>query len=114
MTLGLYVPWYVAARHRFFMNHTAFKGKRFVSNLSGRSVLAVGGPAFLITVVTFGLALPWAITRWRTLLTHNTWYSAALDASELSSIRDEAASSTLEGLGEAGDVLGEIGDLFGL
>jgi uncharacterized membrane protein YjgN (DUF898 family) len=68
----------------------------------------------LVTIVTLGLALPWAVTRWRTLLTHSTHYAGRIDAEQLESIRDSAASGTLEGLGEAGELFGEIGDLFGV
>jgi uncharacterized membrane protein YjgN (DUF898 family) len=114
ISLGLYVPWFIAARHRFFVRNTRFDGKRMHSDLTGGAVLAIGGPAMLVTIVTLGLALPWAVTRWRTLLTHSTHYAGRIDAEQLESIRDSAASGTLEGLGEAGELFGEIGDLFGV
>jgi uncharacterized membrane protein YjgN (DUF898 family) len=114
VSLGLFVPWFIAARHRFFVRNTRFDGKYMRSDLTGGAVLAIGGPAMLVTIVTLGLALPWAVTRWRTLLTHSTYYAGRIEAEQLGSIRDSAASSTLEGLGEAGELFGEIGDLFGV
>jgi uncharacterized membrane protein YjgN (DUF898 family) len=113
ITLGLYLPWYVAARERFFISGTRFRGKRFVSRLTGKDVLAIGGPAMLLSVLTLGLALPWAVARWRALIVHTTRYAGEVDLDEMESFTS-AASSTLEGIGEAGDALGELGDLFGV
>jgi uncharacterized membrane protein YjgN (DUF898 family) len=112
VTLGIYAPWYIANRLRFFVGKTGFRNRRLVSRITGRQVLAVGGPAMLLTIFTLGLALPWAIVRWRTLLAHTTYYAGELDTAELESFAS-SASSTLEGIGEAGDALGELGDMFG-
>ncbi|QDV07945.1 Tetratricopeptide repeat protein [Planctomycetes bacterium Poly30] len=114
LTLGLYVPWYLAARHRFWTEHTKFMRKRFHSTLSGKAVLAVGGPGLLASIFTLGLAIPWAVTRWRRMIAATTLYSGQIDHETLASIQDHEATSTLEGIGEAGELFGEIGDLFGI
>ena len=114
ITLGIYSPWFFAERYRFFVKNTRFQGKSWHTDLTGRQVLGVAGTGALLTVLTLGLGLPWAITRWRRMLTHATFYRAHVDGEQLASITDAAASSTIEGLGEAGEMLAEIGDLFGL
>ncbi len=114
LTLGFMVPWWIAARQRYFIENTRFMGKTFVSRISGLAVLGVGGPGLLVSILTLGLGLPWAITRWRTLLAVTTTYMGDIDAQTMSSIADAAATSTLEGIGEAGDFVTEIGDIFGV
>ena len=114
LTLGLYLPWWIAHRTRYFTDNSTFMDKRFHSSLKGIAVLAVGGPGLLVSILTLGLGLPWAITRWRTLLAVTTTYKGEIDPAEMSTIADAAATSTLEGVGEAGDFLGEIGDIFGV
>ena len=114
ITLGIYSPWFYAKRRNFFVEETRFMGKRWKSDLTGRQVLGVGGTGALVTFLTLGFGLPWAITRWRRMLAHSTYYRARVPGDELASIEGVAASSSIEGLGEAGELLGEIGDLFGL
>lgn len=114
MTLGLYGPWYFARRHQFWVNGTRFMGKRWKTDISGKRVFGVAWTGFLATIVTFGIALPWAITRWKLMIAHSTYYADQVDGDQLAAIEDEAANSTIEGIGEAGEIFGEIGDLFGI
>ncbi|MEM7200044.1 MAG: tetratricopeptide repeat protein [Planctomycetota bacterium] len=113
ITLGLLLPWYFARRHRFMCDMTYFKGRPFRSTLTAGLVFRVGVPAVLLSVVTLGLAIPWAMTRWRRMITHTTVYRGTIDVEQLRSSHDAASSAFAEGIGEAGDVLGEIGEFFG-
>ena len=113
LTLGIYVPWQIANVQRFHIENTTFRGHAFRSRLTGRLVLARVVPAMLAIVLTLGLAIPWALQRWYELVTNTTSYPEAIDPAELRSIHDAAASALVEGLGEAGDALAEIGDYFG-
>jgi uncharacterized membrane protein YjgN (DUF898 family) len=113
LTLGLFVPWQIARLHRFHVDNTRFRRVRFRSSLRGSHVLSVGAPALLATVCTLGLALPWAIREWHRLLTDTTTYAGSIDADALRSIHDARASALTEGLGEAGEALGQLGDVFG-
>ena len=70
-------------------------------------------PPRTLRVVTLGLAIPFAVNRWYRLTAETTSFASAIDIDELESIQDAAASPVIEGLGEAGDALAEIGDLFG-
>jgi uncharacterized membrane protein YjgN (DUF898 family) len=113
VTLGAYVPWQIAAIHRFHVANTTLRGVRFRSRLTGDMVFAMCVPAVLASVATLGLALPWAITRWYRISTDTTSYPEPIDPGELRSIHDAAASPVVEGIGEAGDALAELGEAFG-
>jgi len=113
VTLGLAVPWYIAARHRFWVTNTRLDGRRFHSRITGGMVFTVGAPAMLAVIVTLGLALPWAITRWRRLVTHTTHFAGEIDPSRVFAVAGTRSSATAEGVGEAGELLGGLGDLFG-
>ncbi len=113
ITLGLYVPWQIARLHKYHVDSTRFRGRRFHSRMTGGFVLWTLAPALLVVILTAGLAIPWAIQRWYRLVTNTTSYTGEFDPEELQSIHDSASSSVVEGLGEAGDALAEIGDLFG-
>lgn len=113
LTLGFYVPWHIARLHRFHTENTTFHGHRLRSRLTGRQVMAMGAPAVLLSVLTLGLAIPWLLDRWYRLITDTTSYEGTIDVDELRSIQDAQASALIEGLGESGDALSEVGDLFG-
>lgn len=114
ISLGFYLPWHIARIHRFHVENVSLRGRRFRSRLTGGMVIAHLFPAMLAVVVTFGLALPWALHRWLRLKISTTSYADAFDGADLTSFRDAAASPVLEGVGEAGGALEEIGDLFGI
>ncbi len=113
LTLGLYVPWYIAGMHRFHVTNTSFDGRRFQSRLRGGHVVALGAPALLAIVLTLGLAIPWALNRWWRLTTDTTSYAGAIDVDKLRAVHDAGAAATIEGVGEAGEALAELGDLLG-
>ncbi|MFT4542161.1 MAG: uncharacterized membrane protein YjgN (DUF898 family)/Flp pilus assembly protein TadD [Planctomycetota bacterium] len=114
ITLGGYLPWYIASRHRFYITNTVFRGAPFRSHLSGKALLIQMAPPMFLAVLTVGLALPWALDRWYRLLADTTSYPKELDTETLQSIRDSHANALIEGTGEAGDTLAEIGDIFGV
>ena len=113
LTLGIYLPWHIARLLRFHMENTTFRRHAFQSRLTGGQVLSVGAPAILAIILTLGLAIPWALNRWYRLVTNTTSYPGPIDLDELRSIHDESAGAMLEGVGEAGDAIAEIGELFG-
>ncbi len=112
-TLGMYLPWMIARLHRFHVENTTFRGRPFYSTLTGGMVLSVAAPSLLAIVLTLGLAIPWAARRWYWLTTDSTLYNGVIDTDELRSIHDARASSLVEGVGEAGDALAELGEMFG-
>lgn len=114
LSLGLLTPWYVASRHRFWVTNTTLDGRRFHSRVTPGMVFVTGAPAMLAVVLTLGLALPWAITRWRRMVTHTTHYTGTVDPARIEALQGARSSATAEGLGEAGELLGGLGDLFGV
>ena len=76
-------------------------------------LMRVASPAILAIVFTLGLAIPWAAHRWFTLVANTTVYPRVIDSDELVSIHDAGASALLEGVGEAGEALSDLGDFFG-
>jgi uncharacterized membrane protein YjgN (DUF898 family) len=113
VTAGIYAPWLIARLHRYHLEHTYVRGHRFRSRLTGGHVLSVGAPALLVSIVTLGLALPWALDRWYRLLTDTTSFPQPIDVDRLRALPDTQASPVLEGVGEAGEALSGLGDLFG-
>jgi hypothetical protein len=57
--------------------------------------------------------MPWAIARWRRLITNTTRAFGLIDVSRLAGDFDGKASAFAEGMGEAGEVLESIGEIFG-
>ena len=64
-TFGVYFFWWIAKKKNFYWNHTKIQDASFRSDLSGLSVLKAFTLFALLSILTLGLALPWAITYWR-------------------------------------------------
>ncbi len=113
ITLGIYFPWFVARLMRYHIEQTTFQGARFRSSLTGGQVLGTGLACIFQIVFTLGIGMPWAIARWRRLITDTTSAYGVIDPSRLAGSFDGKANAFAEGLGEAGEMLESIGEIFG-
>jgi uncharacterized membrane protein YjgN (DUF898 family) len=62
-TIGIYWIWYAAFKHRHFWNHTAMRGARFETKVTGADLIALHGGNLLLVLFTLGIGAPWAIAR---------------------------------------------------
>ena len=72
-----------------------------------------GLKAICITVFTLGFGLPWAITMYQRLIADTTFANIPINRDEMHAEYDKEASALAEGIGEAGEALEAIGELFG-
>ncbi len=67
VTLGLYLPFFVANRTNYILNQTYIhkddKNSRFVSNIQGIDLLVTFLIYGFISIITLGFALPWFTTK---------------------------------------------------
>ena len=66
-----------------------------------------------MTVLSLGFAFPWAMALWTRTLTNTITYAGTIDLNSLRGVQDLEASALAEGVGEAGEALGELGDFLG-
>jgi uncharacterized membrane protein YjgN (DUF898 family) len=102
-TLGLYWIWYSAFKQRHFWNHTAMRGARFQSTITGGALCKLHLTNLLIVLLTLGIGTPWAIVRM-----HDFWCDnlALVGTVDWASIEQRAlqAQALGEGLAEGFDV----------
>jgi len=113
ITLGIYIPWYIAKLHRFHINHTQFQGQSFESKLTGSQMFGFILMAFAAVILTVGLAFPWVIIRYRQMIVNTTYYIGSIDLDAIEASNENGSNATIEGIGEAGEALGSIGEFFG-
>jgi uncharacterized membrane protein YjgN (DUF898 family) len=113
MTLGLFLPWLIAWIHRFNTDNLYFQGKPFKSHLTGLEVLGMAFVGFVVVVCTVGIGIPWVIKMFVEKYINSTEYSGTVDLEALKGSYDKGASAFVEGLGEAGEALEALGDVFG-
>ena len=112
-TLYLYAPWLFAAKHRFMVNHTTYRGGRFISSLTGGQVFGFAIKAVFLMIFTLGLGFPLVVRMYQTLIMDTTIAHIPINLEELQAEFDDQASALAEGIGEAGEALEAIGDMFG-
>lgn len=102
-TIGIYWIWYAAFKHRYFWNHTAMRGARFQSTVTGPALIALHGGNLLLVLFTFGLGAPWAIARMHAFWCDNLTLVGTVD---WASIQQRAQRSRVfgEGLADSLDV----------
>lgn len=113
LTLGFYLPWYVASLKRFYINNLTYKGEPFDSDLTGGELFKVFFLGGLLTVCTFGIGFPWALRMYYEAYVDSITYSGRVNMNDMQGSFDAAATADVEGLGEAGEALEGIGEMFG-
>jgi uncharacterized membrane protein YjgN (DUF898 family) len=102
-TLGLCWVWYAAFKHRHFWGHTAMRGARFRSTVTGGGLLAMRVTNGLLVLFTLGIGTPWAITRAHTFWCDNLALHGTVDWAAIQQ-RSQRATATAEGLAEGFDI----------
>jgi uncharacterized membrane protein YjgN (DUF898 family) len=113
ITLGVFLPWYIAGLHRYHIDHTLFQSQRFKSRLRGSRMFSFLLVSVLAVILTVGVALPWVIIRYNRMIAETTDFLGVIDLNAIRAGFDAQASATLEGIGEAGEALESLGELFG-
>jgi uncharacterized membrane protein YjgN (DUF898 family) len=102
-TIGIYWFWYAAFKHRHFWNHTAMRGARFQSTVTGEKLIALHVGNLFLVLFTLGLGAPWAIIRMHSFWSRNLTLVGTVD---WASIHQRAQQSRVigEGLADSLDV----------
>jgi uncharacterized membrane protein YjgN (DUF898 family) len=113
LTLGFYIFWYSAEIYNYHMAKTNFKENPFHSTITGGGLLKVTLFNILLTLVTLGFGLPWALVNIQKYTIENMQIIGDVDLSNVESSADLSADALAEGISEAGDFLDTFGDFVG-
>jgi uncharacterized membrane protein YjgN (DUF898 family) len=107
-TLGLILIWYRAFEYRYFWSHTTVGPARFKSTMTGGGLLGIALTNVLLVVLTLGIGVPWAFTRWMDFLCRNIQLSGEIQWKEVEQ-QAQFSSSLAEGLAQGFDVSVDVG-----
>jgi uncharacterized membrane protein YjgN (DUF898 family) len=113
ITLGIFLPWYLASLFRFHTGNTRMEGIWFGCSLTGWQVMKMFLTSLVLIVCTLGLGFPWAIRLYKKTYTESVSFQGNINLGAIQADFDRKASAFVEGIGEAGEALAEIGDVFG-
>ncbi|HEU4996586.1 MAG TPA: YjgN family protein [Gemmatimonadaceae bacterium] len=102
-TLGFSWIWYVAFQHRYFWSHTAMRGARFQSTVTGGDLLSLSLTNVLLVFLTLGIGAPWAMTRAHQFWTERLSLHGTVEWATIQQ-RAQAADATAEGLADSFDI----------
>ncbi len=60
LTLGIYLPWFVAELANYNFKHTKFSEATLDMNIRGLDLLGIYLLTLIVSIITFGLGIPWA------------------------------------------------------
>lgn len=112
LTFGLHAPWLWAKRKRFHIENTSFQGRSFQCNLTGWDAISGIGGGSLLVLCTLGFGFPWAVVRWKRILLGSVRIPGSIQWATLEGVQTEN-SGVAEALGDAGEFLEQLGDIFG-
>ena len=87
--------------------------KSFSTTINGKQLFGLMFVSILAVMFSFGLALPWVVTRGARTILGTISFSGDIDFKSITPIYDTEANALAEGLGEAGDAIGNIGEMLG-
>jgi uncharacterized membrane protein YjgN (DUF898 family) len=100
LTFGLYYFWYQREFINYLINNTYMEqnGERFhlKGRIRGGSYLALTIVNFFLTIFTFGLAIPWVITRTINFIMNNMELPKGVDFENIAQTEDEYLDATGE------------------
>jgi len=113
ITMGIYLPWYVASLFRFHATNTRLEGIPIDCSITGWKIMKLFLLSLVLIVCTVGIGFPWAIRLYKKTYTESLFFNGRINLAALQADFDKGASALVEGIGEAGEALAELGDLFG-
>ncbi len=100
LTLGIYYFWYQKEYLNYFADYTYIEqnGKKFhlKGKINGGSLLGLMIVNLFLTIVTFGIAIPWVITRTAKFMIQNIELPAQIDFNDIQQTEDEFSDATGE------------------
>lgn len=104
ITLGFYAPWMFLKLTKFKMEHTNLDNSLFFTlNVKGSDLFIYGITAYVATICTFGLALPWVVHRGYHLIVNEVHVTGEIDFAEIQNREDRVT-----GTGDIASILFDI------
>ena len=113
LTLGLFLPWWRAEVKRYHWKHTSVQGSNFATMLTGGDLIMLYLTSGLLILFTFGLASSVVVIWRRRVHCNNLYLAGVYDESRVREIESGEASAVADGLQDAADALGSIGEFLG-
>ncbi len=112
VTLGIYSFWLAANLIRIEMSGVTIQENSFKSTITGGDLFVNALVGQILIIVSLGLAFPVFINMQLNIFLNSITYKGELDLSLIRGEIDTEASALADGISEAGEALGSLGDVF--
>lgn len=89
LTLGIFLPWAVAAQLRWITAHTKIDGKQLCFKGSGAGYFVHWLLTWILTIITLGIYYPWGIVRYIRWIVGNTYFADPGDVEYLVDVKGD-------------------------
>ena len=83
LTLGLYSFWFSVETMRYRLEHTQFQNAHLRTNLKGGELFRFSLLAYVLTILTLGLATPWVINMFHGLIINSIDFHGTINLEEV-------------------------------
>ncbi len=112
VTFGIYGFWLAANLIKLEMSGVTIQGNSFKSDITGGDLFVNALVGQILILVSLGLAFPVFINMQLNIFLNSISYKGELDLSQIRGEADTGASALADGISEAGEALGSLGDVF--